>query len=283
MALLYRQASADLSVVRDDPSAAGIARRLNDLLGRAHNLIYSGQRPRARGIRHFYARGFPSVFRQNRWFVVAALVIFLAGGAAGAAMSTTDPGFRRLILGGAMLDTIERREMWTHSLVALKPLASSAIMTNNLTVALATFASGVFAGAGTVYLLLFNGLMLGVVFAACHQAGMGASLWSFVAAHGALEIPALLIAGGAGLRFGSGLLAPGTLPRRQALTEAAHASVRLMFGVLPLLVVAGVIEAFVSPTDIRMAVKFGIGGTLLCLLAAYLVATPDAVTEDSAT
>ena len=149
-----------------------------------------------------------------------------------------------------MVETIDRRQMWTHSIVAVKPVASSQIMTNNMSVALMTFAAGVTAGAGTLYLLLFNGLMLGVIGMACALSGMSLPLWSFVAPHGVLELPAIVIAGGAGLRLAQGLLFPGLHHRRGSIARAGADGVKLVLGCMPILVIAGLIEAFVSPTDL---------------------------------
>lgn len=281
LALLYRQTAADLSVAREDPSSAPLARYLNALLGRAHNLIYSGRAPRASGILQFYSRVFPAVFRLTLPYTLAALVLFAAGAAAGAGMAAADPGFERVVLGGRMMDTIEAGRMWTHSIVSIKPLAASAIMTNNISVSLAAFAGGIVAGLGTVYMMLFNGLLLGVIAVACQRAGLSVSLWSFVAPHGVLELPAIFIAGGAGLMLGKALLAPGALPRREALTESAALAVRLVLGVIPLLIVAGTIEGFISPSDAPPATKFTIGAAGFVLLAGYVTLLRRPVTEDS--
>src|SRR3979490_3157740 len=108
-------------------------------------------------------------------------------------MAIVDPGFSRYFLGGAMMESIEKRQMWTHSVVSMKPLASSAIMTNNLSVSFATFAFGITAGVGTLWMLAFNGLLFGVVNAACWQAGMSGQLLSFFAPQCRLEMPALFI------------------------------------------------------------------------------------------
>jgi uncharacterized membrane protein SpoIIM required for sporulation len=170
-----------------------------------------------------------------------------------------------------MMDTIDRREMWTHSIVAVKPLASSAILTNNLSVSFAAFAMGITAGIGTTWILFFNGMLLSVVGAACHRAGMSVALWSFVAPHGALELPAICIAGGAGLLLGRGLVVPGLLPRRDALRLDARSAVQILLGVVPLLVIAGIIEGFISPVTIEPAVKFAIGASMLVLLGLYLL------------
>jgi uncharacterized membrane protein SpoIIM required for sporulation len=281
LALLYRQTAADLSVAREDPSAAPLARYLNTLLGRAHNLIYSGHAPQARGIVHFYAQVFPGVFRATLPYTLAATALFAAGLLAGALMAWADPGFERLLLGGGMIDTIERGEMWTRSIVGIKPLASSAIMSNNILVSFTAFAGGILAGIGTVYMMVFNGLMIGTIAVACHRSGLSVSLWSFVVPHGTLELPAIFMAGGAGLLMAKGLLAPGFLSRRDSLTLAAAVAVRLVLGVIPLLIVAGIIEGFISPTDIPVSMKFALGASMFVLLAGYVSLVKPAPTEDS--
>jgi uncharacterized membrane protein SpoIIM required for sporulation len=118
--------------------------------------------------------------------------------------------------------------------------------------------------------MLFNGLMIGVIGTACYRAGMSIPLWSFVAPHGALELPAIFIAGGAGLLLARGIIAPGALSRREALAESGGASIRLLLGVFPLLVIAGLIEGFVSPTPLDPAIKFVIGAAMLVLLTFYV-------------
>ena len=271
LALLYRQTAADLSTAREDPHAGDLARYLNDLLGRAHNLVYAGAaRSRPAGIYRFVREEFPRTFRDTLPFTAAAFALFLAGAVAGVLLAVVDPGFERYILNGRMMDTIERREMWTHGIVSVKPLASSAIMTNNIAVSLAACATGMFAGLGPLYMMLFNGLLIGVVGSACHRAGMSVDLWSFVTPHGVLELPAIFIAGGAGLLLANGMLFPGSLPRRDALAEAGRRAIRLLVGVVPILVIAGIIEGFVSPTATPAVAKFAFGAGLFVLFALYL-------------
>jgi uncharacterized membrane protein SpoIIM required for sporulation len=272
LALLYRQTAADLSAAREYAANAQLASYLNQLLGRAHNLVYTARPARSRSVLDFYIRTFPAVFRRTWRYTAAATALFVVGGIAGLAMSAADPGFHRFILGGRMMDTIERREMWTHSIVSVKPLASSAILTNNLSVAFSAFAMGILAGLGTLYIMVFNGVMIGVIGSACYRAGMSMDLWSFVAPHGALELPAIFIAGGAGLVLARGVLAPGPLPRRDAIAEAGALAIRLLLGVLPLLIIAGIIEGFVSPTALDPSLKLTIGASMFVLLALYVLA-----------
>jgi uncharacterized membrane protein SpoIIM required for sporulation len=272
LALLYRQTAADLSAAREYAANAQLAAYLNQLLGRAHNLVYAARPARTRSVLTFYARTFPRIFRETWLYTAAATALFAVGAIAGVVLSISDQGFQRFVLGGAMIDTIDRREMWTHSILSVKPLASSAILTNNLSVAFSAFALGMLAGIGTIYIMVFNGIMIGVIGAACHRAGMSVPLWSFVAPHGALELPAIFIAGGAGLLLARGILAPGLLPRRDALAESGAAAIRLLLGVFPLLIIAGVIEGFISPTALDPALKFASGAALFILLVLYVTA-----------
>src|ERR1700678_3149683 len=210
LGLLYRQTASGLAIVREDSTSNQLSAYLNSLLGRAHNLIYMGHRPKISELRKFYTKTYPQVFRETFPQTMLAFGIFLVTALAAFALTMHDPSFAHRMLGAQMMDTIEKREMWTHSLVTVKPLASSAIMTNNLSVSLTTFALGVTAGIGTIWMLALNGLLFGVVSGACWQAGMLDQLMSFVAPHGVLELPAIFISGGAGLLIAKGLLLPGT-------------------------------------------------------------------------
>lgn len=271
LSLLYRQVAADLSSVREDPMSRRLADYLNQLLGRAHNLIYMGRRPGPGGILEFYRNGFPRIFRITFNYSLAAFAIFLAGTLVGFLACLGDPGFQRFLLPAPMADSIEHRQMWTHSILTVKPLASAGIMTNNLSVSFMTFALGITGGLGTLYMLGVNGLLMGVISAACWQAGMSMKLWEFVAPHGVLELPAIFIAGGASLLLARGLLFPGFLRRRDALVHYGGQAVRLILGIIPVLVIAGVIEGFFSPTPMPAVAKFllavGAGGLLLMYLA----------------
>jgi len=274
LSLLYRQIAADLAALREDRASVQFTLYLNQLLARAHNTIYSAHRASPSAIVDFFRYDYPRIFRQNLNYTLAAFLIFLLAGVVGAAITYHDPDFKVKILGPGMVDTIDRHQMWTQSIVGIKPMASSSIMTNNLSVSFMAFASGITGGLGTIYMMIFNGLLIGVIGTACFYSGMSLQLWSFVAPHGVLELPAIFIAGGAGLRLAHGLLFPGFLPRRESVARAGAEAVRLLLGSIPLLFVAGIIEAFVSPTSIAVAVKFGMAASLFTLLVTYLFWKP---------
>ncbi len=270
LGLLYRQAAADLSTLREDATGKSYARTLNVLLSRAHNTIYAGEKSSARGVVHFYRYTYPRIFRDNLKLITAAFLLFAVGAAVGSLLTFTRPEYMRYFLGPGMMETIERHKMWTDSVVAVSPLASSGIMTNNIAVAFSMFAWGITAGAGTVLSLFYNGLLIGVIGTACGLNDMSLSLWSFVAPHGVLELPAIFIAGGAGLRLGQGLLFPGLLSRADSLAKAGGEAVRLLVGVVPILIVAGLIEGFISPSALGWQWKFALAGSVGVIFFSYL-------------
>jgi uncharacterized membrane protein SpoIIM required for sporulation len=267
---LYRQTASDLATVREDVTSNQLSFYLNQLLGRAHNLIYMGHKQKISGLVRFYTETFPQVFRETFRQTSLAFLIFTVTGVATWAVTIHDPAFAHRMLGPEMMATIEKREMWTKSIVTIKPLAASGIMTNNLAVCFTTFAMGITAGIGTIYMMFTNGMLIGVIGAATWQAGMALQMWGFVAAHGALELPAIFISGGAGLEIARGMLFPGLLPRRESLALAGGRAARLMIGIVPMLIVAGVIEGFVSPSGLATPLKFLLSGVLLVALTTYL-------------
>jgi uncharacterized membrane protein SpoIIM required for sporulation len=270
LGLLYRHAATDLSAVRGVPAARVTEESLNRLVSRAHHYVYTGQKTSLRGMLHFFAREYPVLFRRLLPFTLGALLVFLAGGLLGTLLTLVRPEFMNVFLGPQMVATIEQHKMWTESVTSMKPQASAGIMTNNISVTFATFAGGIVAGVGTLWLLFNNGLMLGVIATACGQNHMALSLWSFVAAHGALELPAIFVAGGAGLRIGWALLFPGLLRRGEALAVGGAEAVRLLAGTIPMLIVAGSLEGFLSPSHVPVAIKFGVSAAMASLLWFWL-------------
>lgn len=270
LALLYRQVAADLSVLRRDATARSYTDHVNELLTRAHHIIYSGRKTSARSLFRFLRDDYPAIFQRQLPFVLASLLISVAWGLLGAALTSARPDFMRHFVGPAMIATMERHEMWTKSVVSMAPTASSYIMTNNLSVSFATFAGGIAFGLGTFFYLYVNGMMLGVIGAACHQYAMSLALWSFVAPHGSLELPSILIAGGAGLRLGYSMLFPGSLRWRESVAQGGMEATRLVSGIIPLLVLAGLLEGFFSPSHAPVWLKFTVGGLLFSLLLLWL-------------
>jgi uncharacterized membrane protein SpoIIM required for sporulation len=270
LGLLYRQAAADLSAVRADRSSRTLEQYLNRLVGRAHNYVYSGRRVSLSSLWQFFAHGYPRLLRRLSGYLLAATLISVLAGLLGALIVMLRPDFGIMFLGADRVADLDKHKMWTDSVLSVKPQAASGIMTNNITVCFLTFAGGITAGLFTLYSLFQNGLMLGAIAVVCRQHHMALSLWSFVAAHGALEIPSIMIAGAAGLRLAAGILFPGMLRRRAALALAGLEAVQLIAGTIPLLIIAGTLEAFLSPTHAPIALKFAVGAILFTGLTLWL-------------
>jgi len=270
LALLYRQVAADLSVLRQDSTSRTYAEHVNQLLARAHHIIYSGRKTNFLTLLHFLRDEYPVIFQQQIGYVAASALVFVFFGLLGAALTSARPEFMRNFLGPQMIATMERHTMWTESVVSVAPMASSAIMTNNLTVSFVTFAGGIVFGLGTFLFLFQNGLVLGVVGMACHHYEMSQALWSFVAPHGSLELPAIIIAGGAGFRLGHAMLFPGALRWRESVARGGIEATRLVSGIIPLLVIAGLLEGFFSPSQAPVWFKFTVGGLLFAMLNLWL-------------
>ena len=241
-----------------------LADYLNQLLGRAHNLIYMGRQVRPKGILYFYQRTFPEVFRATFNYTLLAFAIFASGAVAGLLASLADPGFQRYFLGPGMTETIERHEMLDTILHRQHQAAGVECDHDQQPLHLIRgFRARDHGRPGTVFMLVQNGLLMGVISAACWQAGMSRQLAEFVTPHGVLELPAIFIAGGAGLLIARGLLFPGQRARRDALVFYSSQAIRLVLGIIPL-VVAGIVEVFVSPTTLPAVSKFllaaGLGG-----------------------
>jgi len=171
-----------------------------------------------------------------------------------------------------LIPQIEDGEMWTNIPINERPYASGFIMRNNIQVTFLAFGSGMLAGLATVWVLVFNGLLLGGLSGLTAHYGLAGELWTFVIAHGVVELSVIIMAGGAGLRLGWAIIHPGDYRRREALALAANRAVRLIIGCVPLLVFAGLIEGFISPAEnlpwpLHWAVGLGTGA----LLYAYLL------------
>ena len=270
LALLYRQVAADLSVLRQDPTARTYAGYVNQLLARAHHIIYSGRKTNLLTVFRFLRDEYPAIFQRHVQYVAASLLISLACGLLGVVLTSARPEFMRHFVGPQMIATMERHQMWTESIVSVAPKETSRIMTNNLAVSFETFAGGISFGLITLFSLYTNGMLLGVIGAACHHYGMSLALWSFVAAHGSLELPSIIIAGAAGLRLGHAMLFPGGYRWKDSVAKGGIEATRLVSGIIPLLVIAGCLEGFFSPSHAPVWLKFTVGGVLFALLNAWL-------------
>lgn len=271
---LYRQVTSDLAVARRDYPRHQVMTFLNQLTARAHGVVYRGEPLELRRVRRFYTQSFPRLYRQTGRYTLIATLLFVLPALLGFFLTWYDPDAAYTLLPAdarGVIHQVEQGEMWTDIPSGERSIASSFIMTNNIRVAFLAFAGGVLAGLLTIYVMLLNGLLIGTIAGLCQAYGLSLPLWSFVLPHGVIELSVIFLAGGSGLMLGHALVSPGLLRRRDALVTAARKAVRLVFGCVPLLVVAGTIEGFVSPSALPAWAKFAVGALTGALLYSYLL------------
>jgi uncharacterized membrane protein SpoIIM required for sporulation len=272
---LYRQVSSDLA--RAQTAAAGepeLVEYLTGLVIRAHGIIYRPEPARLKHVWAFIAREFPRLVRQEWRPILLALALDLIPVLWCYAMAALDPQFLPAVTPPGMRERLEKGELWVYRINPVAPAASSAILTNNISVTFTLFALGMTFGLGTVWGLVFNGIHFGIVAVVVGQTRMAREFWAFVAPHGALEIPAIYIGGGAGLILAAALLFPGDHSRKEALVARGRVGVKLVLGCVPILIIAGLIEAFFSPlppATLAPGAKFLAGGALFGLFLVYLL------------
>jgi uncharacterized membrane protein SpoIIM required for sporulation len=267
--MLLRQASSDLAIARRDHPDAPITEYLNTLCARAHPLLYRGTPMRIGSIGRFFATALPRSFRAAWPYIVASLALMLVGFIAGWVAVDVRPDLRASLVPPSLFDEMARGQISTG--VPDAPFAAAFIIQNNIRVALICFAGGVFLGIPTAFVLLGNGWMLGTVAAAVRLGGYDFQFWSLIAPHGVLELSVIIISGGTGLMLGDAILRPGSLRRSEALARVAKRAVLLALGAASLLVIAGTLEAFVSPSSLPGGVKLAVGATVGILLYSWLI------------
>jgi uncharacterized membrane protein SpoIIM required for sporulation len=267
--LLLRQASSDLAIARRDHPDAPITEYLNTLCARAHPLLYRGTPMRFGSIGPFFATALPRSFRAAGPYILASLALMLVGFVAGWIAVDLRPDLRASLVPSSLFDEMARGQISTG--VQDAPFAAAFIIQNNIRVALICFAGGVFLGIPTAFVLLSNGWMLGTVAAAVNIGGYDFQFWSLIVPHGVLELSVIIISGGTGLMVGSAILRPGQLRRSDALARAARRAVPLALGAASLLVIAGTLESFVSPSGLPDGFKLAVGATVTILLYSWLL------------
>lgn len=260
---LYREASADLAFLRRRAPADPATRRLEDLVGRSRWLVYDAA-PRQGSLREFALRGYWRRVAERPLALVLAAVFLLAPAALAGAWAIVDPGAAGGLVPEELRAAAEPGRSGTDLSLSQEERAafSTRVLTNNVQVTFLAWAAGIAAGVGTAAVLLYNGLILGAVGGLTTQAGNGRYFVELVAAHGVLELSCIVVAGAAGLRLGWSLVEPGRRPRVEALGGEARKSVEIVLGTAPWLVLAGLIEGFVSRQG-RPALPMAVVGLLV--------------------
>ncbi|MGB3760874.1 MAG: stage II sporulation protein M [Rivularia sp. (in: cyanobacteria)] len=271
LASLYRSVVADLAGARTQ-NLGNVVQNLHTLKTRAYKQISQGSRRQEYfGIVKFYRWGLPAIVQQTFPYIALATGLFVLGVLIAWLYIWQDPTFMSRVVPPRIISKVrEDGELWTSSIVGVEPLVCSGITINNLKVSLGAVAGGITAGAFTIYIMVFNGLLIGAVATLVGQNNLAYPFWAFVFPHGSLELPAILLAGGAGLLISKAIFFPVKHRRFDAIKLHASQAIKLVFGIVPMLIIAGIIEGFFSsnPT-IPNPIKYLTGLCLFAILVMY--------------
>ncbi|MBK3445517.1 stage II sporulation protein M [Pseudomonas lactis] len=275
----YRRLCQHLALAQQRGYSSYLVDPLQQLALRGHQQLYRHRSQLTANILAFLLAGFPRLVREQWRFVLIAGLLFFGSLVGIALLVYLFPDLVYSIISPQQV--AEMQGMYNPDASRLGRAAERAssedwimfgyYVMHNIGIAFQTFAAGLLFGLGSVFFLIFNGLVIGAVSGHLTDIGYGQTFWSFVIGHGAFELTAITLAGAAGLQLGWSLVAPGRLARREALRLVARKSVRMLCGVMVFLLIAAFIEAYwSSTTHIEPWIKYAVGVALWLLVAAYL-------------
>ena len=272
----YRMLCQHLALARDRQYSAGLVERLNGLVIRGHQLLYGAHPEAGPAVARFLCSGFARAVRARHVSVIAAALLFFGPLVMLMLLIPRQPDLAYALLPHEQV--LAYQEMYDPANKRLGTRSAQAdtfmlghYIWNNIRIGFQTFAGGLLFGFGTVFFLLFNGVMIGATAGHLLHIGYGTSFLSFVAGHSAFELSGIALMGAAGLELGAALIMPGALARRDALRVRAGLAVPLVYGGGTLLAAAAFLEAFWSPLALTPILKFGVGIALWVLLAIYFI------------
>lgn len=273
LALQYRSATTDLAASQTRSYSPQTRAYLNRLTARAHAYVYASaaQNGWSRTVAFFRAT-FPREVRRSRAVILGCTALFVVAWIVAYWLVIQRPLNAYALLPSEMIPTIDKSLHDSNFAFdrAYSPAMASAIITNNVKVAMIAFAGGMTLGILTLWEVLQNGLMVGGLGALFASKGFGLDFWATVAPHGVIELTSIQIAAGAGLLLAQAIVAPGRARRIDALKANARRAGVLMIGVAGLLCIAGTIEGFISPQRTPIAFRCAFGALTAVLLFAYL-------------
>ena len=277
---LYRATLSSLSVARATSLDQGVIQYLESLCARAYYVLYGARRPLWRRFLSFLTHGWPEAVRAIWPELVVALGIFLLAAVVGAAFVLSDPEWFYNFVSPALADertpaasreTLESVIYRSDEEKAEADLASFAafLFSHNSRVAILAFALGFAFGIPTVFLLIQNGTMLGAFVALHMNKQLGVEIGGWLSVHGTTEIGAIVLAGAGGLHIGRKVAFPGTLSRMESVARAGDVGARVLGGVVIMLLVAGLLEAYPRQLVDSDMVRYLIGWSLFVMWCVY--------------
>ena len=259
---LYQQVSGHLSHARAAYGDPALTSSLTRLVADANAAIYGTRSSGGSTLRRFVFFSFPgAVWRIRRFVLASALLTLVPAFAVGTWIANSDAALEASGPDAVRAAYVEEDFEDYYSSEPAAQFAAN-VTFNNIQVSLTAFALGIVGCVGTAAILVFNGANVGVAGGLFHAVGEAGKFWGLILPHGLLELTAVIVAGGAGLRLGWALIDPGDRSRGRALTEEGRRSVIVVLGLVAAFVTAGLIEGFVTgsplPTLFRVAVGVGV-------------------------
>ena len=273
LATLYRSASADTARARAAGSDAGTLAFLDGLLGRAHNLLYRSPPSKAHAVRNFLVEAFPRTLRRHRRAFVTASAAFYLPFFFGLFAAWLLPGYGAAVMGHDQLESF--REMYRRAPDDGRSLgegtqAVAYYIQHNTSIAFSVFASGIFAGLGSAFMSVYQGLVIGAVFGFLIGDAKGRNILTFTCGHSAWELTAICIAATAGIIMGFAIVDTRGRTRMASLRAARGDVVTLILGAACMLAVAAGIEGLWSPSALPAPVKWAFAVVQFGIVGSYL-------------
>jgi len=269
----YRMLAHDVARVRRLLPDSRTREYLEAAYAQAHSTLYRPAWHPGHALLRLFRDDIPAVVRWLRPHIIWATALFILTVIAGYAMVHTYPDLIALFASPELIATVERGQLWTEGLLNVVPssVLSLQILTNNIVVSLFAYCAGFLFGLGTLYIVGLNGLMLGAVFAFTSLHGLGDDLFSFVVAHGCVEISVMCLSGAAGAAVGEALIRPRAATRAESFQHAALQSGKLILACVLLLVGSGLIEGYISPNPkFPLPTRIAIGVSYWIFMIALL-------------
>ncbi|MFJ7149738.1 stage II sporulation protein M [Streptomyces sp. NPDC100445] len=269
---LYQRAATHLSLIRSSAPDPRLTGRLSRLVARARSTVTGTRRASWRDVTRFLGRSFPAaVYRTRHWWVPTALVSTAVAVLLGWWIGT-HPEVQSAVAAPGRLRELTRPGGQYETYYSSHPATAFAaqVWTNNAQAATLCLVLGVFLGLPVLLILLENMLNLGVGFGLMSAAGRLDTFLGLVLPHGLLELTAVFVAAGTGLRLGWTVVDPGPRTRRAALAEEGRAAVGVAIGLALVLFVSGAVEGFVTPSGLPTWARIGIGVVVELAFLAYV-------------
>ncbi|HME39873.1 MAG TPA: stage II sporulation protein M [Steroidobacteraceae bacterium] len=277
----YRGLARDLATARRLAPASRTTTGLESLYAQLHALISRRPRTGTAALLALLRVDIPRAALELRSRIAGIACLMALSAAAGWWIIATYPMLISLVASEEMIEQVEQGHLWTEGIINITPssILSVHILANNIVVSVFAFCAGIFLGLGTFYLIMLNGLMLGAIFAFVHQHGLAVALFTFIIAHGPVELSVICVAGAAGVALGESIVRPASGTRRDSFQACAHRIAPLLLLCAMLLVGCGLIEGFVSPDPLfplgsRITIGLGYWVVMWALMSGRLFARP---------